>query len=324
MAASVEHSFLSETALNIMEESAKSQLFSCKEAGRKRFDFACDLTRDWTRVVSGQTLWKHDRDGVDKDIRTLLADEDAAAVVYVARDSVSVRGRVEEVIRDYRNTPLRDSLSKLRIFWVPSDFDADDENARLIVREGLRRDISRDLLLRVALGDLTADQVRGFTSSGRMGFPLWLLAGIAKVGYVENFTNASKRWRIGVPIIKEELLRLTMTGLVSRDEPGPYRGLIQVSDKGRAMLDICAHLHGFLSGASAENPELLYICKLLGVDFSSISPEGGKVDFDFFESNKDLFLPLSGASNTVLLLTCLYYSAQWRDGEWSSFALARI
>ncbi|MFC8877718.1 hypothetical protein [Streptomyces ardesiacus] len=314
MAESVEHNFLSETALTIMEESANAKLFTCKESGRKRFDFSCDITRDWTRAVSGQTLWKHDRDGIDKDLRTLLTDDEASAALYVARDSVATRGRMDEIIRDYRNSPLRASLSKLRIFWIPADFDADDERAREVVRHGLRHDIYQDLLLRVALGGITSQDVRNFAISGRLGYPVWILTQISKDGFLDNYTKASKRYRMGIPALKEEVLRLQLTGMVSREENA--HGLIQVTEKGHAMLDICAHLYRYLSGENEESEEFLYICKLLGMEFPLLKPDGQRVDFGFYEAKKET-LPFGHlANNAQLMLTCLYYSSQHGEIEW--------
>ncbi|MGW3982086.1 hypothetical protein [Streptomyces mirabilis] len=321
MAESAEHTFLSETALNIMEESANSQLFGCRESGRKKFDFSCDLTKNWTRAVSGQTLWRHDRDGIDKDLRTLLTDDEAAAAVYVARDAVATRGRVEEIIRDYRRSPLRESLSKLRIFWIPADFDADDEKARTVVRAGLRNDVYRDLLMRVALGGITSQDVRNFAISGRLGLPVWLLVQLGRDEYLDNYTRASKRYGIGIPSLKEEILRLELIGILSREE-SKYYGLIQVTEKGRAMLDICARLHNYLSGKREEGEEFLYICKLLGIDFTTLHPDG-QVNFSFYEDNKDGIPFGHSADNTALMLSCLYYASQNGPLEWNDrhFAL---
>lgn len=313
MAGSVEHTFLSETALEIMEESANAQLFACREVERKRFDFGCNLTRDWTRAISGQTLWKHDGDAIDKDLRTLLTDDEASAAVYVVRDSTRTRGRLDEIIRDYRRSQLP-SLAKLRVFRIPADFDADDELSRNVVREGLRRDIYRDLLLQVALGGITPQDVRNFAGSGRLGYPAWILNQISKDGYVDNYTSASKRYEIGVPSLKEELLRLELTGMLSREE-NPY-GLLQVTEKGHAILDICAHLYAYLAGHEGENSEFLYICRLLEMDFSTIIPEGLRASFEFFDANRETIPFGHRANNAALMLACLYYSSQHGEIEW--------
>lgn len=313
MAQSVEHAFLSDTVLDVLVEAAKSDLFTCKESGRKRFDFACDLTRDWTKAVAGQTLWKHDQDGIDKDLRTLLTDKDTSTSVYVARDSVANRARVSEVISDYRNSELRPNLAKLRVFWIPGDFDADDELARGVVRAGLRRDVGNDLLLRVVLGGLTAQDVHYFSGSGRLGFSPWLLCHLARDGF-HNYTHAAKRYNIGVPSLKQELLRLEFTGMLTR-ERSAY-SMLQVSEKGRAMLDICAHLHAYLNGRSEANAEFLYICKLLGMDFSEIIHDGQQTGFEVFTHNRERFRPAARVSNTTLMLVCLYYVSQHGDIEW--------
>jgi hypothetical protein len=222
---------------------------------------------------------------------------------------------VDEIIRDYRNSPLRPSLAKLRIFWIPADFDADDEQAREVVRAGLRHDIYQDLLLRVALGGITSQDVRNFAISGRMGYPVWILNQISKDGYLDNYTSASKRYRIGIPSLKEEILGLELTGMVSRE--GNVHGLIQATEKGHAMLDISARLHGYLSGKTEEGEEFLYICKLLGIDFSTLTNGDQKADFAFYEANRDNFPFGHRADNTALMLACLFYSSQHGAIEWS-------
>lgn len=118
-----------------------------------------------------------------------------------------------------------------------------------MVRGGLRHEIHRDLLLTVALGGLSSVDVREFCRSGRLGCSPWLLAQIAKDGYAGNYTHASKRYGMGVPALKEELLRLELTGMLSREVND--HGLIGVTEKGRAMLDICAYLHAYLSGSAS-------------------------------------------------------------------------
>ncbi|PXX53414.1 hypothetical protein DFR70_12725 [Nocardia tenerifensis] len=83
MTESVEHKFLSECVAQALSEMAKTRLYAYVEAERRKCDFACELDRDWSRPLVGQTLWSH-IEGVDKDIRTILLNSEAEICVYVA------------------------------------------------------------------------------------------------------------------------------------------------------------------------------------------------------------------------------------------------
>ncbi|MFJ2261846.1 hypothetical protein ACIOKD_26505 [Streptomyces sp. NPDC087844] len=270
---SLEHDFLSESALQIMENAAKSGLFSYQEGGRKLFDFSCDLKKDWSKIVSGQTLWKHDRDGIDKDIRTLLTQRDVAAAVYIARHSTQNKRRLAEVTGSYRDTPMRERLSRLRVFWVPADFDAKNANARDSAYETLRDEMTKDLLMQVALGGLTAQDVSRFAASGRPGYPLTILS-YAKTQDYRSLSNTAKALGFSTQILKEEVQRLFVIGFLESDSL--QGGIYRVSDSGNAMLDICSRLRDYLHGnlgEGNENKELEHICRLLGIDYSSIPSE---------------------------------------------------
>ncbi|MFI6213987.1 hypothetical protein ACIBCD_18510 [Nocardia brasiliensis] len=52
MADSVEHQFLSQRVVDVLSDLAKSRLYSYTEAERRKFDFACELQRDWSRPSS--------------------------------------------------------------------------------------------------------------------------------------------------------------------------------------------------------------------------------------------------------------------------------
>lgn len=209
---------------------------------------------------------------------------------------------------------MRASLSKLRIFWIPADFNADDEISREVVRDSLQRDMYKDLLLKIALGGITSQDVRNFAISGRLGFPPWILSKIKEDGYLDNYTSASRRYKVGIPSLKEELLRLELTGMLSREEN--THGLIRVTEKGRAMLDICAHLHQHLSGMTDASEEFLYICQLLDMDFGSLALGGQQVNFDVFRENQNSFRLGHEADNATLLLACLFFSSQHGEIEW--------
>ncbi|MFE6195637.1 hypothetical protein [Streptomyces sp. NPDC057838] len=269
MPESAEHSYLSKTALDIMESASRSQLFGYTEGQRKRFDFSCDLKRDWSKVVAGQTLWRHGGDGIDKDLRTLLHESDIAAAVYIARHESKNRARLAEVTQDYLKT-MRESLSRLRVFWVPADFDADDEKSRIAVRDLLREEIGKDLLLHVALGGLTSDDVTRFASSRRPGLPLRILSHVKKHGY-RSHRRTAKELEVDLNSLRLETERLFIIGFLSSSslQGGEY----SVTDSGNAMLDICSRLRTYLHGNLGDdnkNEDLEHICKLLGIDYSSI------------------------------------------------------
>ncbi|WP_280442536.1 hypothetical protein [Nocardia brasiliensis] len=56
MADSVEHQFLSQRVVDVLSNLAKSRLYSYTEAERRKFDFACELQRDWSRPLVGARL----------------------------------------------------------------------------------------------------------------------------------------------------------------------------------------------------------------------------------------------------------------------------
>ncbi|MER7479499.1 hypothetical protein ABTX60_17975 [Streptomyces sp. NPDC126510] len=269
MAQSAEHDFLSHAALKIMESASRSQLFGYTEGQRKRFDFSCDLKKDWSKVVAGQTLWKHGGDGIDKDLRTLLHEEDIAAAVYIARHESRSRARFAEVTQDYLKT-MRASLTRLRVFWVPTDFDADDEQAREAVYNSLREEITKDLLLQVALGGLTQQNVTQFASSRRPGLPLRILSYVGEHGY-RNHRSAAKDLAVDPNALRLEIERLSLIGFLASDSL--QGGLYGVTDSGNAILDVCSRLRAYLNGDLGDNnanADFEYICSLLGIDYPSI------------------------------------------------------
>lgn len=183
MAESPEHKFLSDTVIEIAQEVATSRLYSYREADRRKFDFSCDLATSWKKLISGQTVWKHS-EGIDKDVRTLLADVESDALVYVARDTVKNRSTLREAISDFRDTALAERLTHLRVFWVPEGFDADREDHRSLVYGELKESVSRDLLLYTVLGGISLGDIASFTSwCNASGLALGALAEIGRSGY---------------------------------------------------------------------------------------------------------------------------------------------
>ncbi|MYR97881.1 MULTISPECIES: hypothetical protein [unclassified Streptomyces] len=314
MAESPEHSFLSSAALEVMEEASSSKLFSYKEGERKRFDFSCDLARDWSKLVSGQTLWKH-TEGIDKDIRILLADPETSVSVYVARDAVKNRALFQEVVSDYRSSPVRDRLSRLRVFWVPGDFDADDEAARGLVYRLLRENFTNDLLLKVALGGIGASDVKSFATSRRPGYPLRILSHIGRNGH-GSMTVTGKSLSISSAILKEEIQRLFLLGFIESEYL--LGGIYRISEKGRVVLDICSRLNDYLNGGLSVNPSFEYICGLLGVNYASIDPSlGDKVGYRYFDiGNGKLKFELDFEDAAALILQHIYHAGLDASMDW--------
>ncbi|MEV2215406.1 hypothetical protein AB0H86_28920 [Streptomyces sp. NPDC050997] len=270
MASSPEHDFLSAAALRIMESASRSRLFGYAEGQRKLFDFSCDLKRDWSKVVVGQTLWQHGGDGIDKDLRTFLNEEDIHAAIYIARHESRHRTRLTEVTQSYLRGPLRDRLSRLRVFWVPVDFDAGNEHAQESIYNILKDEITKDLLLHVALGGLTPQDVARFASSRRPGLPIAILSHVKKSGY-RNHRSTAKALDVNLEALKYETERLFIIGFLGSESL--QGGMYHVTDSGNAMLDICSRLRDYLRGKLGEgneNKEFEHISKILGIEYSAI------------------------------------------------------
>ncbi|MFJ6656103.1 hypothetical protein ACIQNG_07035 [Streptomyces sp. NPDC091377] len=253
-----------------MESASKSGLFTYKEGKRKLFDFSCDLKKDWSKIISGQTLWRHDRDGVDKDLRTLVTEKDIAAAVYIARHSQQNKVRLAEVTESYRNAGLEDRLSRLRVFWIPGDFDADNEKARETIFNTLKQEMTEDLLLQVALGGLTRQDVTRFAASKHPGRPITLLSFIREYGY-RSISDTGNRLGFTKSAVREETDRLFIIGLIESDSL--QGGIYRITDSGNAILDICSRLCDYLRGnlgGGNRNKELEHVCRILGIHYPSI------------------------------------------------------
>ncbi|MEU5268064.1 hypothetical protein AB0G77_05825 [Streptomyces hygroscopicus] len=266
MTESAEHAFLSDAVLKILEDASKSRLYAYKEADRKRFDFACDLATNWKRAVSGQTLWKHS-EGIDKDIRMLLSEAESDALVYVARTTMKNKAVLHEAISDYKRAGLTDRLDRLRVFWVPEDFDADSESHRSLVFSELQNSLSRDLLLAVVLGGITKQDIASFaTWSGMSGLSLAVLAQVEASGF-GNYTQFGKQMGVGVAPVKERIIRLSLTGFIA-PSPDPRKSgtIYEVSPKGYALMDLCGRLAAERGKGGDVDSGLRHVCSLLGID----------------------------------------------------------
>lgn len=267
MAESPEHEFLSMTFLDTLDEFSRARLYTYREASRRKFDFACDLVRDWTRPLVGQTLWKHS-EGVDKDLRTMLTQTDANIWAYVARDNVKSRALIHEAVADYRQTSHHHDLHRLKVIWVPADFDADSERDRLLVKDLLRQRISTDILFNVVFGNLTRNDIRYFLSLGGVfGLKFAVLHTIA-TQQMTNYTGLANELESNPSTVRRQVLDLLPTGLIWRYAEGV---MYYASLKGRVFLDLCSQ---FLEAHGTGNfsSELLYIAKLLDLEPNTDDP----------------------------------------------------
>ncbi|WP_280391475.1 hypothetical protein [Nocardia brasiliensis] len=67
----------------------------------------------------------------------MLLDTEADICLYVAKDTVHHRRLLSEAMRDFRTSGLPIAPHRLRVFWIPADFDADDDEQRRIIGDVL-------------------------------------------------------------------------------------------------------------------------------------------------------------------------------------------
>lgn len=266
MAESPEHQFLSNKFVEVVKDFARIKLYGYTEADRKKFDFACVFYRDWDRPLIGQTLWKHS-EGVDKDIRSFLAEAESDIWAYVVRDNIKNRSLFHEVIQDYKKTAYNKNLFKLKVFWIPQDFDADNDYARETVGNILQSSIADDLLFNVIFGNLTATDIRIFLSdSGTYGLNLAVLYEIATNGFL-NYPNLSKRVGVSAGALREKVLRLVGSGFIWQVGRGSS---YYVSLKGRVFLELLNRILEELQFAQSEQSyELIFVLNRLGLDVNT-------------------------------------------------------
>jgi hypothetical protein len=266
MAESPEHQFLSRCTTEVLSKLAHTRLYAYVEAERRKFDFACELLRDWSRPLVGQTLWSH-VEGVDKDIRTMLLDPDAEICVYVARDTMKAHRLLSEALSDYRAGAGPIEPHRLRVIWIPQDFDADDESQRDLIAEMLFERVGRDVLLNVVLGNLTAEDVRFFVrSSGLPGASLAVLHAISTTPEPHvRLRDISDTLGVSQGAIRERLLRLLGCGMLSQFGGGA--SLATATLKGRVFLDLCSELWR-QSVARKLTAEMLQILRLLDMRYA--------------------------------------------------------
>lgn len=257
MPESDEHRFLTDTTLDVLRRMARSRLYGYREADRRTFDFACGLVRDWERSVAGQTLWKH-VEGVDKDVRTMLADDEAEICLYVAQDTTRARNIFHEAIRDYRRSLSRARVWRLRVLWIPNDFDVDHEDDRASIVSILEEELTRDVLLNIVLGNISAEHVGHLVrSTGILGLDIALLAEIAFSGFL-NISTTARALHVSPGPVRERIVRLLGCGFL--DQPDPTGTFFHITVRGRVFLELCREIS---YSNSLPMPELERILQIL-------------------------------------------------------------
>lgn len=271
MAESPEHFFLKSEFLKVLDEFSTTKIYGYTEGERKKFDMSCSIKRDWERPLVGQAMWGNES-GLDKDLRTLVTTTDADIWAYVVKDSIKSRATLYEVIKDYKNSKYRESLFKLKLFWIPSDFDADKDKERKTVGEILKNSIVDDLLFNIVFGNLTKNDFTFFIEgiTGIFGLPLAILSHIATCG-LGNYVMIHETLGVSKSPIREKTGQLQAKGFLTGT------GLLtHISLKGRVLLSI---IRRFIEEYESKKftPEMIFIMSKLGQQMETVSPDGEKV-----------------------------------------------
>ena len=289
MAESAEHAFISDTFNRTLEAFSNTRLYTFRESARKAFDFSCTLTRDLSRPLVGQTLWKHE-EGIDKDLRHLILDEESNIKVYLCRDLLKTRARVEDVLANFRQSSLGEHLFKLRVFWLPPDFEAGNDSHEAIIRHQIKEAVYNDVLLSVVFGNITAADVSTFLlTPGYPGVNFAVLRTLSEEGFI-NYPWLSKRIGVSTSKLRETMPYLLGCGFASskRMESMPY-----LTKKGRLFLEI-------IRTFSQESPgpfgvELLYLMSKLNIQPRPIQLYRDARDYEA-DSFPSLLYHLEGAT----------------------------
>lgn len=255
-----EHQFLSESFNAGLSKFSNSSLFGIFEAQRKTFDFACVLKRDFSRPLVSQVLWKNFT-GIEKDLRTLLHDKNSRIKVYLFKDSLRARAKIEEILTSYRSLFPNDlALKGLKLIPVPGDFDADKEKQRDWMSTYIERCIADDLLFHIAFGNFSKNDLLTFEDHGGLiGLKYAILYSITKSPLLHMPTFKKELGYSTSGPIREALIMLSATGLIKSP-----RNNIQCfpTIKGNCLLDITRRLiFDFTYGKYwSEETSLLFDC----------------------------------------------------------------
>jgi hypothetical protein len=268
MAESAEHRFLKAAFLEVLANFSTVGLFGMTEVRRKTFDLGCNLVRDWTFPLVGQVDWGN-RAGLDKDLRTLFADEDARIRVLIIKDDPANKVNLSEILEYHRTH--RNDLHTLRVFPVTKDFDASLEKHRSNVREQVRKWIATDILFNVVFGGLSSESVRFFAlansrlssvwhlahlrSFGTFGTVLVVLHHVATAGFVSN-RDLARSLEISPGRVREALLVLDGGSFLAPSGDGGHSW--RATLRGRVLLELIGKIRASFK-SSNWNSELQYL-----------------------------------------------------------------
>ncbi len=264
MAESLEHKWLGQNFLNTLTRFSSTGLYTIREAERKKFDFACLMASDYERSLVGQTLWGH-AEGVDKDLRTLVSASESAVWAYVLPDSMRVRTLVYGVVRDLQQSKYGADLFRLKLFWVPADFEAGTPTQEEVVRKILQESIVDDVLMNVVFGRLSAEDVRVFLKDyGIPGLNMAVLLQVASDGF-HGFAKLGDDLRMSPSTLRPRYPAVLGSGFIFEpSSPDKAGASALVSQKGRVFIRLCARLYlEYRDGK--HSPEIQFLMKKLGL-----------------------------------------------------------
>lgn len=161
-----EHQYLAENVDKLLNEVSQTALLGILEADRKQFDYACIIQRDFSRPLISQVLWKNP-EGIEKDLRSLIFESKAKLKLYLFKDSIKARAKINEITQSYKRHPdFSKHLCGLRFFPIPSDFDADKEESREWVYTHLQSAFIQDLLFQIIFGHFKIQDLEFFIEHG--------------------------------------------------------------------------------------------------------------------------------------------------------------
>jgi hypothetical protein len=262
MPRSDEHDFVTKTFIEYAHQMSRSELFGYGEADRGRFDFACVLTRDYSRQLVGQTLTHHAA-GIDKDLASLLFEPGGELPIYLFSHEARNESRIQEFLRNARKQ-MPERVALLRLYRYPA-FDADKDEEREAVRSALRNQVLDDLVLNVLFGRLQASDIDILLQgTGIQGLLLAVLDQIALNGFF-NFPELGRALSMNPSTIRPRVFSLFAAGMLDQMPGG---SMFRVTTRARVLLRIC-HL---ILRDRLISPELEFVLQRLGIGSGGVAP----------------------------------------------------